>query len=284
MRGIGKEGPHLSRCEQAGDGIPVVQVDNAFLHNTGDKVAKVTFRTMVDNSSGQMVAGAVQKKGHDKFVERFLLKSLESFGVTGEMVRGRTRGRRKKRQPSNAYVERAHQSVEAMVRTMTEVTEDKTNQIERHRKHHELNDSTRSILANTLLLEKTAKHHQRDDITKITQASFCHLDRLLMRKSETRTLNVANSIPDSFQAFGLEKPQRAMSTLSEQHTVYTQQRSVRAKNDQEIWNSGLVKSMKGTPVGTAGRGQSNGSSDVRGTAQTNDRLEHQHKNSQRFVG
>ena len=41
---------------------------------------------MVDNSSGQMVATAVQKKGHDKFVERFLLKGLESFGVTGEMV------------------------------------------------------------------------------------------------------------------------------------------------------------------------------------------------------
>ena len=41
---------------------------------------------MVDNSSGQMDASAVQKKGHDKFVERFLLKGLESFGVTGEMV------------------------------------------------------------------------------------------------------------------------------------------------------------------------------------------------------
>ena len=36
---------------------------------------------MVDNSSGSMVAMAVQKKGHDKFVERFLLKA-----VTGEMV------------------------------------------------------------------------------------------------------------------------------------------------------------------------------------------------------
>ena len=60
------------------------QMDYAFLH--GDKDAKVTFLTMVDNSSGQMVAVAVQKKGHDKFVERFLLKGLESFGVTGEMV------------------------------------------------------------------------------------------------------------------------------------------------------------------------------------------------------
>ena len=84
MRGRGKESPHFSRYEQANDGIPVVQMDYAFLHDTGDKDAKVTFLTMVDNSSGQITA--VQKKGHDKFVERFLLKGLESFGVTGEMV------------------------------------------------------------------------------------------------------------------------------------------------------------------------------------------------------
>ena len=63
-----------------------MQLDYAFLHDTGDKDAKVTFLTMVDNSSGQTVATAVQNKGHDKFVERFLLKGLESFGVTGEMV------------------------------------------------------------------------------------------------------------------------------------------------------------------------------------------------------
>ena len=62
-----------------------------------------------------------------------------------------------------------------------------------------------------------------------------------MQKSETKEPNAANSIPDSFQAFGLEEPQRGMSTLSEQHRVFTQQRSVRAKNDQEIWNSDLIK-------------------------------------------
>ena len=85
----GKESPHLSRCVQAGDGIPVVQMVYAFLHDTGNKDAKVTFLTIVDNSSGQLVATAVQKKGHDKFVERFLLKGLESFGVTGEMAKKR---------------------------------------------------------------------------------------------------------------------------------------------------------------------------------------------------
>ena len=95
----GKQSPHLSRYEQADEGIQVVQMDYTFLHDTGDKDAKVTFLTMVDNSSGQVVATAVQKKGHDKFVERLLLKGLESFGVTGEMVLqtgpircGKTRG------------------------------------------------------------------------------------------------------------------------------------------------------------------------------------------------
>ena len=86
VRGRGKESPHLSRYEQADGGIPVVQMDYAFLHNTADKDAKVTFLLMKDNSSGHMVATAVQKKRHNKFVERFMLKSLESSRVTGEMV------------------------------------------------------------------------------------------------------------------------------------------------------------------------------------------------------
>ena len=66
-------------------------MDYAFLHDTGDKEAKVTFLTIVENSSGQMVATAVQKKGHDKLVERCLLKSLESFGVTRDGAPDRQR-------------------------------------------------------------------------------------------------------------------------------------------------------------------------------------------------
>ena len=64
MRGRGKESPHLSRYEQGND-IPVVQMDYAFWHDTSDKEAKVTFLTMVDNSSGQIVATAVQCEGVD---------------------------------------------------------------------------------------------------------------------------------------------------------------------------------------------------------------------------
>ena len=129
----------------------------------------------------------------------------------------------KKSSQSNAYVERAHQSVEAMVRTMKEVIEDKaytrlsaTDNITSWMIRHAAFLQTRSSVG------RTAKHHARDDITKIPRANFHYSHQLLMRKSETRKPNAANSIPDSFQVFGLEEPQRAMSTLSEQHRVFTQ--------------------------------------------------------------
>ena len=123
----------------------------------------------------------------------------------------------KKRSQSNAYVARAHQSVEAMFRTMKEVIVDKAKtQTERDRKHHDFDD-TQLSRKHVSLLEGTVKHHSRDDITKTAQASFYHLDQLLMRKSETKRLNAANWIPLE------EEPQRVTSTSSEQHWVNTQQ-------------------------------------------------------------
>ena len=86
-----------------------------------------------------------------------------------------------------------------------------------------------------------------------------------MRKSETRTLNAANSIPDSFQAFGLEEPQRAMSTLLEQHRVFTQQGRFERimTGNLEQWSH---QEYARYTVGTAGRGQSSGSPDARRAA------------------
>ena len=84
-------------------------------------------------------------------------------------------------------------------------------------------------------------------MTVLTRTNFCHSDQLLMRRSETRTLNAANSTPHSFQAIWLGR-----ATKSDEHIVGTAQdvctaRSARAKNDQDIWNSGLINTMKGTP-------------------------------------
>ena len=110
-------------------------MDHAFLHNTGNRDAKVTFLAMVDNSSGSMVATAVQKKGHDKFLKRFLLKGRRTKKRDGSMWQNTwqlkerattiVRQTLKKSSQSKASVERAHQSVEAMVRTMKEATEGK---------------------------------------------------------------------------------------------------------------------------------------------------------------
>ena len=131
---------------------------------------------------------------------------------------------KKKSSQSNAYVERAHQSVEAMVRTLKKVIEDKA-----HTRLSATDNITSWMIRHAAFLrtlssvERTAKHYSRDDITKITRANFYHSDQLLMRQSETRKPNAANSIPDSFPVFGLEEPQRSMGTPPEQHRVFTQQ-------------------------------------------------------------
>ena len=70
-----------------------------------------------------------------------------------------------------------------------------------------------------------------------------------------------------------------MSTLSEQHRVFTQQG--RFERRMTKWSH---QEYERYTVGTAGRGQSSGSPDARRAAYTNDRLEHQHENSQRFLG
>ena len=60
---------------------------------------------------------------------------------------------------------------------------------------------------------------------------FYHLEQLLARKSETKRLNAANSIPDSSLAFGSDKFKIVTNTLSEQHLVYTQEQG---KLDQRM--------------------------------------------------
>ena len=61
-------------------------------------------------------------------------------------------------------------------------------------------------------------------------------------------------------------------------------RSVRAKNDQEIWSGDLIRSVRGNTVGTPRRGQPSGGSDARRTTQANDRMEHEHKNPSEHSG
>ena len=278
MTGRGKESPHLSRCEQADDDIPVVQVDNAFLHDTGNKDAKVTFLTMVDNNSGQMVATAAH------LVERSrVIRSDWRDGASDRQRNGTDRRCKhvaaerkattiirqtpKKSSQSNAYVERAHQSVEA--HTRLSATDSITSWMIRHA----------AFLQACFCVGKA-----RDDITKITRASFCHLDQLMMRKSETRTLNAANSIPihSRHLAWKSRRERRAHCRNSTRCLHSKVGSSEERSGNLEQWSH---QEYERHFVGTAGRGQSSGSSDARKAAQTtNDRLEHQHEISQRFLG
>ena len=234
---------------------------------------------MVDNSSGQMVATAVQKKEHDKFVERFLLKSLESFGVTGEMVlqtdketgpidvakhvaaekKATTiiRQTTKKSSQSNAYVERAHQSVEAMVRTMKEVIEDKaqtrlsaTDSIAIWMIRHAAFRQTRFSVGKDSKTPFKRRHHK--EYTSQLQP-FGSAVGAKVRDEETECSKFdSRFIPGIWLGRATESDEYTVGSAQGVYTARSvraknDQRSVRAKNDQDIWNRGLIKSMKGTP-------------------------------------
>ena len=220
---------------------------------------------MVGNNSGQMVATAVQKKGHDKFVERFLLKWLEPFGVTGEMVlqtdeetgqmdvakhvapeRKATtiiRQTPKKSSQSNAYVERAHQSVDAMVRTMKEVIEDKA-----HIRLSATDNITSWMIRHAAFLQtrfsvgkdgKTPfkRRHHKDYANQLLPFGSA-VDAKVRDEETERSKFDSRFIPGIWLGRATESDEHIVGTVQ---GVYTA-RSVRAKNDQEIWVS-----MKGTP-------------------------------------
>ena len=264
-----------------------MQLDYAFLHDTGNKDAKVTFLTMIDTTSGAMVATAVQKKGHDKFVERFLLKGLESFGVTSEMVlqtdketgpidvakhvaaerKASTiiRQTPKKSSQSNAHVERAHQTVEAMVRTMKEVIEDKAKI-----KLSATEDITAWMIRHAAFLQtrfsvgkdgKTAfkRGHHKDYASHLLPFGSA-VDAKVRDEETERSKFDSRFIQGIWLSRATESDEHIVGTAD---GVYTA-RSVRAKNDQEIWNGDLIKRMRGTPWDPRADGQSRGIPSARG--------------------
>ena len=264
VRGRGKESPHLSRYEQADDGIPAVQMDYVFLHNTGDKDAKVTLLTMVDNSSGQMVATAVQK-GPDKFVERFLLKGLESFGVTGEMVLQTDKETGPIDVAKHVTVERKATTIirqtprKAANQTHTlsehtralkpkEVIEDKaqtrlsaTDSITSWMSRHAAFLQTRFSVGKDGKTPFKRRHHK--DYSSQLLPFGSAVDAKVRDEDTERSKFDSRFIPSIWLIRSTEIDEHIVGTTK---GVYTA-RSVRAKNDQEIWNSGLIKGMKGTP-------------------------------------
>lgn len=86
-RGRGKESPHLKKKPGEADGkkIPMVQVDDHFMHTASGK-DKMSVVTMVDTETGATVASIAAKQGQDTDVQRVLPTSLGSFGRTGGLV------------------------------------------------------------------------------------------------------------------------------------------------------------------------------------------------------
>ena len=154
----------------------------------------------------------------------------------------------KKSSQSNAYVERAHQSVEAMVRTMKEVIEEKAKT-----KLSATKSITTWIIRHTAFLQtrffvgKDGKTPVKRRHLKVYTNQLLPFGSAVDAKVRDEETDRSKFDPRFFPGIWLGR-----ATESDEHIVGTAlgaytARSVRAKNYQEIWNSGLTKSMKGTP-------------------------------------
>ena len=198
------------------------------------------------------------------------MKGLESFGVTSEMVlqtdketgpidvakhvaaerKASTiiRQTPKKSSQSNAHVERAHQTVEAMVRTMKEVIEDKAKI-----KLSATEDITAWMIRHAAFLQtrfsvgkdgKTAfkRGHHKDYASHLLPFGSA-VDAKVRDEETERSKFDSRFIQGIWLGRATESDEHIVGTAD---GVYTA-RSVRAKNDQEIWNGDLIKKMRGTP-------------------------------------
>ena len=145
----------------------------------------------------------------------------------------------RKKQPIKRVRERAHQSVEAMVRTMKEVIEDKA-RIELSatwRIRHAAFLQTRFSVGRDGKTPFKRRHHK--DYTSQLLPFGSAVDAKVRDKETERSKFDSRFVPST-------------ATESDEHIVGTAlgvytARTVRAKYDQEIWNKGLIESMKGKP-------------------------------------
>ena len=154
----------------------------------------------------------------------------------------------KKSSQSNACVERAHQSVEAIVRTMREVIVDKaqtrlsaTDSITTWMIRHAAFLQTRFSVGKHGKTPFKRRHHK--DYTSQLLPVGSTVDAKVRDEDTERSKYDSRFIPGICLGRATENDEHIVGTAQGVHT----ERSVRAKNDQGIWDSGLIKSMKGTP-------------------------------------
>ena len=143
----------------------------------------------------------------------------------------------KKSSQSNAYVERAHQSVEAMVRTVKEVIEDKA--------HTRLSatDSITSWMIRHATFLQTRFSVGKDGKTPFKKRYHKDCMRQLLPFGSAVDAKVRDEETErsKFDSLFIPGIRLGRATESDEHIVGTAQgvytaRSVRAKNDQEMWN------------------------------------------------
>ena len=156
----------------------------------------------------------------------------------------------KKSSQSNAFVERAHQSVEAMVRTMKEVIviEDKakiklsaTEDIATWMIRHAAFLQTRFSVGKDGKTPFKRGHHK--DYTSQLLPFGSAVDAKVRDEETERSKFDSRFIPGIWHGRATESDEHIVGTAQ---GVYTA-RSVRAKNDQEIWSGDLIRSVRGTP-------------------------------------
>ena len=273
-RSRARESPHYkasaeTKAKRHG-GIPVVEADYAFVHDAGDKHNKITLITMVDCNSGAVLTTVATKKGTDPFVERSILKSLENWGRTGDLViqtdkeygpievvrkiaskrEGKTiiRQTPKKSKQSNAIVERMHQTVEGLMRTHKEVIEVKTGY---------------KVHANAALTSWIVRHagFLQTRYAKGTDGKTAW-ERLHGRRYESALLPFGAAVEAKVQDTELERSKFDMRLVSgvwlgrtiesDEHIVGNENgiiltRTVRPKNDEQLWQKDMLAAVGATP-------------------------------------
>ena len=124
-----------------------------------------------------------------------------------------------------------------MVRTMKEVIEDKA------RTRMSATDSIASWMNRHAAFLQTRFFGGKDGKTPFKRRHHKEYTNQLLPEETKRSRSDSRFIPGIWLGRATESDEHIVGIVQ---GVYTA-RSVRAKNDQEIWNSGLIKSVKGTP-------------------------------------
>ncbi len=270
VEGRGKESPHKSvTAEKKATRVSRVQLDYFFLKKMKDGHVRPLL-TAVDTEKGGIHVNMAVKKGHCPYTEATLANSLNSFGLTGELVlqcdkesglldvANRVAARRKgitkvietAKNSSKAAgdVERMHQTLEGMIRTATIALE----------KHYGVELGIESIVLPWLVRHQgwIANHFfVRED----GQTFFQRMNNVPYTSTVLEFGEIVEAKLQSKDVMNAKLEARwtrgvwlGRATESDEHIVGTAQgvmrtRSVRPRILEEQWDKTVFLAMQGVP-------------------------------------